>query len=99
MTNQVMGFVGLFGGALMGLTGWWLGRYFARKKNGLDERYYAIWQKAKSTSWFCTTFAIYILFTLVLCGIQLQKEAILGILLTIHLFSWSFAGVYYNWKM
>ncbi|WJH35229.1 hypothetical protein N6H14_03915 [Paenibacillus sp. CC-CFT747] len=92
-------FAGLFSGALMGLAGLWLGRYFAAKKRGLDERYYAVWRNARAASWIITMAALYVLFFLLLAGVSLSALAALGILMLVHFTGWALSGLYYQTRM
>lgn len=48
MDISIGGMIGLYGGAICGLLGWWFGRKMARKNRGIDELYTHIWQRAKS---------------------------------------------------
>lgn len=93
MGVQIGGLIGLYGGATFGILGWWLGRHFAKKNRGLDELYYHIWQKDRSISWYFTLFAIYVLFSLVLFGINLSIAAVLGIIMLVHIASWGISGM------
>ena len=93
MEMQLGGMLGLYGGMLMGLLGWWFGRKKARENRGLDEVYQHIWQKARSYSWYMTLAAIYFLFSLVSVGVKMSPAMVLGILLLVQLASWGFSGV------
>jgi hypothetical protein len=75
----------LYGGLICGTLGWWFGRQKARKNRGLDELYEHIWQKARSFSWYITLATIYVLFSLVGFGIELNSAMVLGILLFAHM--------------
>ncbi len=86
------GIIGLYGGMICGILGWWFGRKKARKNRGLDELYYHIWQKARSYSWYVTLGAIYVFFSLIVFGIQLSSAMVLGILLLAHLGSGGIIG-------
>ena len=57
----------------------------AKKNRGLDELYDHIWQKAKSYAWYMTLAAIYIFFSLMVFGIELNIAMVLGILLLVHI--------------
>jgi len=72
MGVQIGGLIGLYGGAVFGILGWWFGRWMAKKQRGLDELHEHIWQKARSISWFFTLATIYVLFSLVIFGIELK---------------------------
>lgn len=93
MEDQIGGLIGLYGGALFGLLGWYIGRKKAKKQRGLDELHDHIWQKTRSYSWYITLFAIYILFSLHVFGVPLSVVAVLGVLLFIHLGGWGIIGV------
>lgn len=85
MEMQLGGMLGLYGGMIMGLVGWWFGRKKARENRGLDEVHQHIWQKARSHSWYITLASIYFLFSLVIAGVEMSPAMILGILLLAHL--------------
>ncbi|HHW38737.1 MAG TPA: hypothetical protein GXX18_16140 [Bacillales bacterium] len=93
MEVSIGGIIGLYGGMICGILGWWFGRKKARKNRGLDELYYHIWQKARSYSWYVTLGAIYVFFSLTVFGIELSSAMVLGILLLAHLGSWGIIGV------
>ncbi|WP_323652962.1 hypothetical protein [Lysinibacillus xylanilyticus] len=78
---------------ICGILGWWFGRKKTRENRGLDELYYHIWQNAKSYSWYVTLGAIYVLFSLIMFGIELSNAMVLGILLLTHLGSWGIIGI------
>lgn len=92
MGVSIGGIIGLYGGMICGILGWWFGRKKARENRGLDELYYHIWQKARSYSWYVTLGAIYVFFSLIVFGIELSSAMILGILLLAHLGSWGIMG-------
>lgn len=93
MGISIGGIIGLYGGMICGILGWWFGRKKAKKNRGLDELYYHIWQKARSYSWYVTLGAIYVLFSLIMFGVELSTAMVLGILLLAHLGSWAIIGV------
>ncbi|MGE7694653.1 hypothetical protein ACQKNC_11110 [Lysinibacillus sp. NPDC094177] len=93
MEVSIGGIIGLYGGMICGILGWWFGRKKARENRGLDELYYHIWQNAKSYSWYVTLGAIYVLFSLIMFGIELSNAMVLGILLLTHLGSWGIIGI------
>ncbi|XQY93770.1 hypothetical protein ACNRWW_10365 [Metabacillus sp. HB246100] len=93
MGLQIGGMIGLYGGATFGLLAWWFGRRMAKKQRGLDELHDHIWQKARSISWFFTLAAIYILFSLVVFGIELRAAMVLGVIMIVHIASWGITGV------
>lgn len=93
MEINIWGMIGLYGGVIGGLLGWWFGRQKARKNRGLDELYYHIWQKARSYSWYVTLGALYVFFTLLNFGIELSTAMVLGILLLTHVASWGIIGI------
>jgi len=93
MEINIWGMIGLYGGVIGGLLGWWFGRQKARKNRGLDELYYHIWQKARSYSWYVTLGTLYVFFTLLNFGIELRTAMVLGILLLTHVASWGIIGI------
>jgi len=92
MSNQIAGFIGLYGGALMGLLGLFIGRVKARKERGLDELHDHIWQKSRSIAWYATLISIYILFSLHLFGFSLTVSSVLGMLMIVHIGTWGIGG-------
>ncbi|WP_456270928.1 hypothetical protein [Bacillus sp. AK031] len=93
MGVQIGGLIGLYGGAVISILAWWFGRRMAKKQRGLDELHEHIWQKSRSISWFFTLAAIYVLFSLIMFGIELKAAIVLAIILTVHLASWGFTGM------
>lgn len=93
MGVQIGGLIGLYGGATFGILGWWFSRRMAKKKRGLDELHDHIWQKARSISWYFTLAAVYILFSLVVFGIELSVAMALGVMLMVHMSSWGITGI------
>lgn len=96
--EQILGFLGIVLGVSGGLFGLWWGRRLAARKNELDERYEKITVNALANGWKITVITIYVLFLLLLVGIQLTTAQVLGILLIIHMAGWAFSTVYYNLK-
>src|SRR5690625_709861 len=92
MSDQIAGFIGLYGGALMGLIGLFYGRAKAKKQRALDETHDHIWQQSRSLSWYATLISIYILFSLHLFGFPLTIASVLGILLIVHMGALAFSG-------
>lgn len=92
MEINIWGMIGLYGGMICGILGWWFGRKKASENRGLDELYYHIWQKARSYAWYVTLGAIYVFFSLIMFGIELSTAMVLGILLLAHLGSWAIIG-------
>lgn len=84
MGVQIGGLNGLYGGAVFGILGWF-GRRLAKKQRGLDELHDHIWQKARSISWFFTLAAFYVLFSLVIFGVELKAAMVLGVMMLVHL--------------
>jgi len=80
--------IGLYGGAVCGLLGWYFGRRKAIKEHSLDELHDYIMKTARSFSWFATLGTIYIFFTLLVIGVSLNAAFILGILLLVQMTSW-----------
>ncbi|MCG1023435.1 hypothetical protein EKQ44_17475 [Sutcliffiella horikoshii] len=93
MAVQIGGLVGLYGGAVMGILAWWFGRHMAKKQRGLDELHAHIWQKARAISWFFTLASMYILFTLVIFGMELTAAMVLAVIMLVHFASWGITGV------
>lgn len=93
MAVQIGGLVGLYGGAVMGILAWWFGRRMAKKQRGLDELHAHIWQKARAISWFFTLASMYILFTLVIFGMELTAAMVLAVIMLVHFASWGITGV------
>ncbi|TDL78768.1 hypothetical protein [Peribacillus frigoritolerans] len=94
MMESAGAFIGVYGGMAAGLIGWWLGMYFAKKKRGIDEVFHFIEQKSRSISWILTIAAIYVLFTLLLFGVNISPAVLLSILLMVHLGSWGITKVF-----
>lgn len=92
MGLQVGGLIGLYGGLICGIIGWYVGRKIASKERGLDETHDYIWSKARSYSWFATIASIYILFSLYLFGLEMSIAMVLGILLLVQLGTWGGSG-------
>ncbi|HLR53880.1 MAG TPA: hypothetical protein VK078_04065 [Pseudogracilibacillus sp.] len=80
--------IGLYGGAICGLLGWYFGRRKAIKEHSLDELHDYIMKTARSFSWFATLGTIYIFFTLLVIGVSLDAAFSLGILLLVQMTSW-----------
>lgn len=93
MGMQIGGLIGLYGGAAIGILSWWLSRRLVKKQRGLDELHQHIWQKSRSISWFFTLTSIYVLFSLVIFGIEIGAAMALAIILTVHLASWGITGM------
>ncbi|GED17500.1 hypothetical protein [Aneurinibacillus migulanus] len=98
MTETVGALIGLFGVAIMGLCGWYFDKKKAQKKRGLDERFYLIRDKARATSWQVTLVTMYILFFLVILKVGISVASVLGILLLVHMGSWTALIFYYQAK-
>src|SRR5690625_7393955 len=99
MSNQIAGFIGLYGGALMGLLGLFIGRVKARKERGLDELHDHIWQKSRSIAWYATLISIYILFSLHLFGFSLTVSSVLGMLMIVHIGTWGIGGAFLSFLL
>ncbi|WP_107841749.1 hypothetical protein [Metasolibacillus meyeri] len=93
MSTQIWGAIGLYGGAALAILSWWFSRRIVKKQRGLDELYEHIWQKSRSISWFITLASIYILFSLVIFGVEIGAAMVLAIILTVHLASWGITGM------
>jgi len=96
--EQMLGFLGIVLGISGGLFGLWWGRKMAARKNGLDERYEKITVNSLANGWKITVVFIYLLFLLVIVGVQLSTAQVLGILLLIHMAGWAFSTIYYHVK-
>ncbi|MFC6333840.1 hypothetical protein ACFP56_14530 [Paenibacillus septentrionalis] len=94
-----MVYVGIYGGLIFGLLGWYFGRRAARKNRGLDEMHDYIWNKARSASWYAVITAIYLLMTLHVSGITINLMPALSILLFVQLSSWAITGAVYASKL
>lgn len=92
MGLQVGGLIGLYGGLICGLIGWYVGRKIASKERGLDETHDYIWSKARSFSWYATIASIYILISLYLFGLEMSIAIVFGILLLVQLGTWGVSG-------
>lgn len=92
MEVQIGGLIGLYGGLLCGLAGWYFGRKKAKKQRVLDETHEHIWHKARSYSWYVTIAAIYVLFTLYAFGFTLSVVVVLSMLMLVQMASWGIIG-------
>lgn len=99
MEIQIGGLVGLYGGAVIGILAWWFGRRMAKKQRGLDELHDHIWQKARAISWFFTLASIYLLFTLIMFGMELSPAIVLAVIMVVHMTSWGFTGMIFSINM
>lgn len=84
-----MGYIGIYGGLLLALAGWYFGRRSAAKKNGLDEVLAFILTKSRAISWYFTIAAIYFLLSMEIFGLAIGTIPALSILLFVHLGSWA----------
>lgn len=96
--EQMLGLLGLLLGISGGLFGLWWGRKKAAQSRGLDERYESITIKSFSSAWKITLISMYILFVLLILGIQLSAVQLLGILFLIHMIGWASSTFYYHFK-
>lgn len=83
-----MVYLGIYGGLLFGIAGWYFGRRAAAKNNGLDEMLAYMTAKSRSISWYFTIAAIYVLLSLEVFGLSIGTIPALAILLFVHLGSW-----------
>ncbi|MFF2890492.1 hypothetical protein [Paenibacillus sp. NPDC057967] len=83
-----MVYLGIYGGLLFGIAGWYFGRRAAAKNNGLDEMHAYMASKSRSISWYFTITAIYVLMSLEVFGLSIGTIPSLAILLFVHLGSW-----------
>lgn len=90
--DEIGGMIGLYGGLICGLIGWWFGRKLAKKNRGLDEFYQHIWKTARSYSWYLTIFVLYLLFSLNIFGVEMSVPMVLAMLMFIHIGSWGVIG-------
>lgn len=93
MGIQIGGLIGVVGGLLFGIIGWWIGRKQAEKERGLDELHDYIWSKARSYSWYATIAAIYLFFIIYLFGYELSLAMVLALLILVQLGSWAITGM------
>lgn len=99
MGIEYAGLIGLYGGAIAGLSGWYFGRKKAKKENGFDEMHNHITKTARSFSWFATLATIYILFTLLMIGFDLDVAPVLGIIMLVQLSSWGISSAVLHYYM
>lgn len=92
-------FIGLYGGAIGGLLGWYFGRRNAIKEHSLDELHDYMMKTARSFSWFATLGAIYIFFTLLVIGVPLSVAPVLGILLLVQMSTWAISSFVLKYYM
>jgi len=83
-----MVYLGIYGGLLFGIAGWYFGRRAAAQKNGLDEMLAYMTAKSRSISWYFTIAAIYVLLSLEVFGLSIGTIPALAILLFVLLGSW-----------
>jgi len=96
--EQLVGLLGILGGAAFGGIGAWLGHKKAAKNRAIDERFQAISVKSQSASWKMTLGALYAIFILYVVGVPFSVPAALGILLFVHMAGWAFSLFFYNQK-
>lgn len=99
MGIQIGGLIGLVGGIIAGLSGWYFGRKGAQKQGELDEVNDYIWQRARSISWYVTLLAIYVLFFLYAFEVPISTPASLALLLFVHLLSWAMSGSFLSLRI
>ncbi|AOZ93649.1 hypothetical protein [Paenibacillus crassostreae] len=94
-----MVYVGIYGGLLFGIVGWYFGRRAVAKNNGLDEVLAYIAAKSRSISWYFTIAAICVLFSLEVFGLSIGTIPSLAILLFVHLGSWGLTSLILHSRM
>lgn len=94
----MLGFLVLFLGGTGGFFIHMWGKKIAARERGIDERYENNTIKSLANGWKITLISIYILFVLMLFGLQLSVAPVLGFLLLIHMGGWGFSLIYYNLK-
>lgn len=97
--DSVWGLVGLFGGLGLGFLGFLYGRARAAKNRGLDERYYEVVKRAKSSSWWITFVAVVIIFVAVLLRLLTSPAEVIGLVYLVLIASYSISLVYYQLKI
>ena len=96
--NQLLAILGLILGATGGFFGFWWGRKKAAENRGLDERYENITTKSFASAWKISLGAMYILFALLIFGLQLAAMQLLGLLFIVHMIGWAGSTLYYSLK-
>ncbi|MEH6944102.1 hypothetical protein [Bacillus sp. JJ722] len=86
----MLGFLVLLLGVSGGLLIHLWGKKIAARERGLDERYENNKIKSLANGWKITLISIYIIFILMLFGLELSVATVLGILLLIHMGGWGF---------
>ena len=94
-----MVYVGIYGGLIFAIAGWYFGRRAMTKKNGLDEVLAFIAAKSRSISWYFTMAAICVLFSLEVFGLSIGTIPSLGILLFVHLGGWGLTSLILHSRM
>lgn len=92
MEIQYGALLGLYGGLLCGVLGWYFGRRKGEKNRENDEVRDHVFKTARSISWFATIGTIYIMFTLLGVGIELSIAPTLGILMLVQMASWGISA-------
>ena len=92
MEIQYGALIGLYGGLLFGVLGWFFGRRKSAKNRGNDEVQDYVFKTARSISWFATIGTIYIMFTLLGVGVELSVAPALGIIMLVQMSSWGISA-------
>ncbi|REK71550.1 hypothetical protein [Paenibacillus paeoniae] len=94
-----MVYLGIYGGLLFGIAGWYFGRRNAAKKNELDEMRAYMSAKSRSLSWYFTIATIFVLMSLEILGHSIGTIPSLGILLFVHLGIWGLTFIILQSRM
>lgn len=95
---ETLGVLGVYGGLLCGILGWYFGRRKAKKNNGIDELYHFLLGKSHSFTWYMTLGALYVLMSLYIFGIDIGVMPTLSIVLLVHVGGWGTSLIILNAK-